>query len=61
MGPGWMHEIMKYIQMGELPNDEKHAHKIRVQAARFTLINSSLYRRSFEESYLKCLNNPKTQ
>ncbi|RVW36403.1 hypothetical protein CK203_083825 [Vitis vinifera] len=59
--PNWMHEIVKYLQTGELPRDEKHAHKVRVQAARFTLINDSLYRRSFGGPYLKCLSNPKAQ
>ena len=59
--PNWMHEIVKYLQTGELPRDEKHAHKVCVQAARFTLINDSLYRRSFGGPYLKCLSNPKAQ
>lgn len=56
-----MHKIMKYIQTGELLGDEKHAHKVWVQAARFTLINDSLSRRSFGGSYLKCLGNLETQ
>ncbi|RVW21968.1 hypothetical protein CK203_110255 [Vitis vinifera] len=27
MDPGWMHDIVKYLKAGELPEDEKHAHK----------------------------------
>ena len=53
----WMQEIVKYFQTKELPGDEKHAHKIRVQAVCFTLISDSLYKRSFGGSYLKCLGN----
>lgn len=43
----WTHKIVKDLRAGELPGDEKQAHKIRVQAIRFTLIEDSLYRRSF--------------
>lgn len=30
--PGWMHKIVKYLQMGDLLRDEKNAHKVRVQS-----------------------------
>ena len=32
----WMHDIVKYLQTGELPKDGKQAHKLRIQVARFT-------------------------
>ncbi|KAL6319794.1 hypothetical protein AAG906_036854 [Vitis piasezkii] len=53
---GWMHDIVKYLQTGELPEDEKQAHRLRIQVARFTLINDQLYRRSFGGPYLKYLS-----
>lgn len=56
-----MHEIVEYLQTGELPEDEKHAHKFHVQSARFTLISDNLYRQSFRRPYLKCLSNPEAQ
>ena len=28
--PGWMHDIAKYLQMGELPEDEKQTYKLRM-------------------------------
>ena len=59
--PGWMHDIVKYLKAGELPEDEKHAHKIYIQSARFTLINECLYRRSFGGPYLRCLSDPKAK
>ena len=55
---GWMLNIMKYLQTREVPRDEKQAHKLHIQATRFTLINDQLYRRSFGGSYLKCLSEP---
>ena len=51
----WAIDIRAYLQMGALPEDPKHAHKIRVQASRFTLIGNDLYRSSFGGSYLRCL------
>ena len=53
---GWMHDIVKYLQTGELPEDEKQAHRLHIQAARFTLINDQLYRRTFGGPYLKYLS-----
>ncbi|RVW40897.1 hypothetical protein CK203_076904 [Vitis vinifera] len=46
----------RYLRTGTLPEDPKQAHKIRVQAARFTLIGGHLYKRSFTGPYLRCLN-----
>ena len=52
-----MNEIETYLRTGDLLEESKRAHKIRVQATHFTLIRDSLYRRSFGGLYLKCLNN----
>lgn len=40
----WMHDIVRYLQTGELPKEENQVHKVQVQAARFTLIEDCLYR-----------------
>ena len=57
----WVVDIRVYLQMGALPEDPKHAHKVRVQASRFTLIEDDLYRRSFGGPYLRCLIQPEIQ
>eukprot|EP00261_Vitis_vinifera_P018113 XP_010648055.1 PREDICTED: uncharacterized protein LOC104878864 [Vitis vinifera] len=54
---GWMEVIIKYLRASTLPEEPKQAHKIRVQAARFTLIEEHLYKRSFTGPYLRCLNH----
>nr|CAN71856.1 hypothetical protein VITISV_012967 [Vitis vinifera] len=54
---GWMEVIIKYLRTGTLPKEPKQAHKIRVQAARFTLIEGHLYKRFFTGPYLRCLNH----
>ena len=57
----WAVDIRAYLQTGALPEDPKRAHKIRVQASRFTLIEGDLYKRSFGGSYLRCLIQPEIQ
>ncbi|XP_034701958.1 uncharacterized protein LOC117926776 [Vitis riparia] len=57
----WAVDIRVYLQSGALPENPKHAHKVRVQASRFTLIEGDLYRRSFGGPYLKCLIQPDIQ
>nr|CAN76858.1 hypothetical protein VITISV_001664 [Vitis vinifera] len=42
---------------GTLPEDPKQAHKIRVQATRFTLVGGHLYKCSFTGPYLWCLSH----
>ena len=53
--PSWMDPIQLYIATGELPNDRDRAHKVRTQAARFSLVDGKLYKRSLGGPYLKCL------
>lgn len=56
-----MDNIVKYLQTGKLPDDEKNEYKVRVQAVRFTLSNDRLYRRSFGGLYLRFLNDLETK
>ena len=55
----WTREIENYLWIGDLLEKSKHAHKVRMQAVCFTLIGDRLYRRSFRDSYLRCLDNTK--
>ena len=43
-GQEWTEVIVGYLRIGSLPDEPKQAHKIRVQAARFTLIRGHLYK-----------------
>ena len=38
MGPSWMDAIVTFLKEGNLPEDHKEAHKIRLKSARFSLI-----------------------
>eukprot|EP00261_Vitis_vinifera_P027984 XP_010661993.1 PREDICTED: uncharacterized protein LOC104881948 [Vitis vinifera] len=57
----WTNNITEYLRTGTLPGDPKQAHKVRVQAARFTLIGEHLYKRSFTGPYLRCLSHSEAQ
>ncbi|KAL6348719.1 hypothetical protein AAG906_019454 [Vitis piasezkii] len=49
------------LSTGDLPENRKQAHKLHIQAARFTFINDQLYRRSFGGPYRKCLSEPEAK
>ena len=51
----WLTLIIYYLSSGELLDNRIEAHKIQVQAARFSLVNMQLHKRSLDGLYLKCL------
>ncbi|XP_077221986.1 uncharacterized protein LOC143855806 [Tasmannia lanceolata] len=51
----WMDEIIDYLRNGKLPEAKKEARKVIQRAARFSLSDESLYKRSYTLPYLKCL------
>ena len=52
----WMTPIMAFIQDGHLPQDTMEAKKVRMRAARFIILNDTLYKRGFNMPYLKCVD-----
>ena len=59
--PSWMDPITLYLSTGELPKERNKAHKLQIQAARFSLIDRQLFKRSFGNPYLKCLTPKQSQ
>ncbi|XP_075659173.1 uncharacterized protein LOC142629067 [Castanea sativa] len=53
---GWMEPIVSYLQDGYLPRDSVEAKKIKGRAARFTILNDTLYKKGFSLPYLKCID-----
>ena len=48
---------MLYLKEGKLPEDKKHAHKVRVKSARFWVSSEGLlYKKSFIGPYLLCIH-----
>ena len=52
----WMTPIVFFLQDGHLPQDADEARKIKKRAARLTILNDALYKRSFSMPYLKCVD-----
>ena len=52
----WMMPIVAFPQDGDLPENAKEAKKIKKRAAKFTILNDTLYKRDFSMPYLKCVN-----
>ena len=59
--PSWMDPITLYLSTGQLPTERNKAHKLQIQAARFSLIDGQLFKRSFDGPYLKCLTPEQSQ
>ena len=48
--------IISYLKDGILPEGKDEASKLRVQSARYVLLNDALYKRGFSQLYLRCLS-----
>ena len=59
--PSWMDPITLYLSTGQLPMERNKAHKLQNQAARFSLIDGQLFKRSLGGPYLKCLTPKQSQ
>ena len=55
--PSWMNHIVMYLLHRELPENKNEARNLQIRAARYALIGSHLYRKSFIGPYLRCLNS----
>ena len=51
-----MTPIMAFFQDEHLPQNTEEAKKVKKRAARFTILNDTLYKRGFSMPYLKCVD-----
>ncbi|KAK3000909.1 hypothetical protein RJ639_021378 [Escallonia herrerae] len=58
--PCWMDTIVTYLSTGELPSERHEARNLRVKAARYALVEGTLYKKSFSLPYLRCLRPSKS-
>ncbi|GJZ28943.1 reverse transcriptase domain-containing protein [Tanacetum coccineum] len=54
-GNTWMTPICEYLAKEILPEDKKKARAVRRKAARYTMINGTLYKKSFLGPWLRCV------
>ena len=48
--------IISFFQDEHLPQDVEEARKVKKRAARFMILNNTLYKRGFSMPYLKCVD-----
>ena len=58
--PSYMDPITLYLSTRH-PTERNKAHKLQIQAARFSLIDGQLFKRSFGGPYLKCMTPEQSQ
>ena len=51
-----MTSIISFLQDECLPQEVEEAKKVKKRAARFTILNDTLYKRGFSMPYLKCVD-----
>jgi hypothetical protein len=56
--PEWASDVIRYLRSGELPSHKEQSHKVRLQSARYTMVDDVLYRRGYSHPLLKCLSAP---
>ncbi|XP_059663780.1 uncharacterized protein LOC132309493 [Cornus florida] len=52
----WAEPIIRYIENEKLPQDCMEARKIRMRAAKYSLIDGVLYKKGFSLPYLRCVS-----
>ncbi|XP_019241234.1 PREDICTED: uncharacterized protein LOC109221226 [Nicotiana attenuata] len=57
----WRNRFISYLQDGTLPQDKEEAKKLRTQAARYSLIDHNLYKRTYGGPLAKCLGPHQTR
>ena len=52
----WMTPIVRYLKEGQLREDRNEEQMVQNKAARFIIIEDTLYRRGHSFPYLRCVN-----
>lgn len=54
--PEWSGDVVKYLDIDELPEGKEEARRIRRRAARYMLIDGVLYKIGFTTLLLQCIS-----
>ncbi|XP_031273552.1 uncharacterized protein LOC116132011 [Pistacia vera] len=57
----WMTPIVRYLEHDKLPADKNESRRLKARAARFTIHEGQLLRKSFSGPYLKCTSPEEAQ
>ncbi|XP_015934190.1 uncharacterized protein LOC107460346 [Arachis duranensis] len=53
--PSWIDLILRYLERGEIPENEKEAQATRREAPKYVIIQGQLYKRGLHQPLLKCM------
>jgi hypothetical protein len=53
--PAWAQQIVRFLQTGELPEEQEEAERVARQSSMYQFVNSILYRRRLNGVKLKCI------
>jgi ribonuclease HI len=57
----WRQPFIEYFQHGTLPNDKRAADQLRKRVLRFAYVGNTLYRRSYDQLWLRCVSGPEAE
>ncbi|XP_072088114.1 uncharacterized protein [Arachis hypogaea] len=58
--PSWLDPIVDFLKSGRLPDDEKAAKALKMEAAKYTTIQGQLFKKGLSQPLLKCLHPEQT-
>ncbi|XP_055961466.1 uncharacterized protein LOC130015405 [Mercurialis annua] len=53
----WRQPLIDYLEHGRLPDEAKHRAEVKRRSSRFVYFKDTLYRRSFDDIWLRCLDD----
>lgn len=53
--PAWAHHIVRYLQTGDLPEEQEEAERVARQSSMYQFVDDALYRRRLNGVKLKCI------
>ncbi|KAL5555669.1 hypothetical protein UlMin_037905 [Ulmus minor] len=56
-----MDPLIEYLTICKEPEDKNQARKLRIKAARYTILDGVLYNKSFSEPLLRCLTKEESE
>ena len=57
----WMDLLIDYLTICKEPKDKNQARKLRIKAARYTILDGVLYQKSFSGPLLRCLTKEESE
>jgi Integrase zinc binding domain len=57
----WRQPFIEYFRHGTLPKDKRAADQLRKRVLRYAYVGNTLYRRSYDQLWLRCVSGPEAE